>query len=273
MFVRACLLLGLAALCIYLFVTAPPPLGEEGASVEASVSIEEAFAVLARENDAARTLWTREIVGAGKKVGLSFSEDWEDDGVDAGPLPALFLKETSRQLARKPAPLSLFLGSDAPIVEGNRFAGQQAEAFARLRATGDPQFFMDPAFDVQTAMFPDVAAADACVTCHNAHMDSPRDDWERGDVTGATTWTYPDATVSLDRLIELMAVYRECTRLAYERYLEKAATFSDPPPVGDAWPRDGERVLPSADVFMAEVERSVSRDTVASLIGLVGPTR
>ena len=272
MFVRASVLLGLAALCIYLFVTAPPPLEEEGA-VEASVPIEEAFAVLARENDVARTLWTREIVGAGKKVGLSFAEDWEDDGVDAGPLPALFLKETSRQLNRKPAPLALYLGSDAPIVEGNRFEGQQAEEFAELRATGDPQFFLDPELGMQTAMFPDVAGADACVTCHNAHVDSPRDDWARGDVMGATTWTYPEATVSLDRLVELMDVYRECTRLAYERYLAKAATFEEPPPVGDRWPREGERVLPSADVFMEEIERSVSRDTVASLIGLVRSRR
>ena len=63
------------------------------------------------------------------------------------------------------------------------------------------------------------------------------------------------------------------TRLAYERYLAKAATFEEPPPVGDRWPRDGERVLPSADVFMEEIERSVSRDTVASLIGLVRSRR
>jgi hypothetical protein len=43
--------------------------------------------------------------------------------------------------------------------------------------------------------------------------------------------------------------------------------------VGDRWPREGERVLPSADVFMEEIERSVSRDTVASLIGLVRSRR
>ena len=73
----------------------------EGA-VEASVPIEEALAVLARENDVARSAAsTREIVGAGKDVGLSFAEDWEDDGVDAGPLPALFLEDASRQLNRQ----------------------------------------------------------------------------------------------------------------------------------------------------------------------------
>lgn len=272
MFARAAVLLSLSALCIYLFVTAPPPL-EEAQGSGATVPIEAAFAVLAHENDVARTLWTREIVGAGKAVGLSFSEDWEDEGVDAGPLPALFLKETSRQLERRPAPLALYLGSDAPIVEGNRFAGQQAEAFAQLRATGSAQFFFDPEFALQTAMFPDVASADACVTCHNAHVDSSRDDWARGDVMGATTWTYPDESVSLDRLVELMAEYRECTRLAYERFLAKVATFEDPPSVGDRWPREGERTLPSADVFMEEVERAASFESVESLIRLVGPAR
>ena len=40
MFVRASVLLGLLALCIYLFVTAPPPLEEEGAVEELEFSWE-----------------------------------------------------------------------------------------------------------------------------------------------------------------------------------------------------------------------------------------
>jgi len=272
MFLRLSVLLGLAALCIYLFVSAPPPLSE-GEEVGASVPIEEALALLARENDIARQVWTREIVGAGKKVGLSFAEDWEKDGVDAGPLPALFLKETSRQLNRKPEQLALFLSSDSPIEAGNLFLGEQKDHFERLRATGEPQFFVDAEFGLQTAMFPDLASVDACVNCHNGHEDSPRTDWELGDVMGATTWTYPAATVSLEKLLELTALYRECTRLAYERYLAKCASFEDPPPVGEQWPRDGLRALPSADEFMDEVGLLASTETLHSLVDLSSQAR
>jgi len=265
MFLRISTTLALAALCIYLFVTAPPPLEANSTGSAASLPLDDAFALLANENDVARALWTREIVAAGEEVGLRFSEDWEDDGVDTGPLPALFLKETARQLSLRPVGLHLFLGSNQPIAEGNRFEGEQETAFTTLLATGEPQFFPDPEFGVKTAMFADVAVAEACVNCHNEHEDSPRRDWTLGEVMGATTWTYAGESLSLRQLLAMTAVYRECTRLAYERYLAKAATFERPPPVGDRWPRDGEYTLPSAEVFMAELERRASAQTLRTL--------
>ena len=139
MFSRVSALLGLMALCIYLFVTAPPPL-EDGGQVtsSATVSIAKAFTVLAVENDGARKIWTDEIVGAGQKVGLRFDEHWADEGVEAGPLPALFLAETARQIQRISTDLTLSLGSDAPIVPKHLFRGPQATAFATLRAS-DPR--------------------------------------------------------------------------------------------------------------------------------------
>ena len=274
MFLRALTLLGLSALCIYLFVTAPPPLPDEGeAGAGTTIPMEQAFAVLAAENDEARRLWTQEIVGAGKKVGLSFDEDWEREEVEAGPLPALFLKETARQMQRMSTDLTFFLGSDAPIKEANRFEGQQALEFAEIRATGEPQFFEDTEHQDQVAMFPDVASAAACVSCHNDHVDSPRDDWTLHEVMGATTWTYPAKAVSLQELLQLTEIYRASTRGAYERYLEMAASFEDPPVIGDQWPRDGERVLPSADAFMEAVDRAVSSATVLKLFDLARADR
>ena len=35
-----------------------------------------------------------------------------------------------------------------------------------------------------TAVYADVAVSPACVTCHNAHPNSPRTDFETGDVMG-----------------------------------------------------------------------------------------
>jgi hypothetical protein len=259
------LVAGLAALAVYLFVSAPPPLAEKGPEPGARMPVESLLAMAQGENAVMRKLWTEEIVGEGKKRGLAFNERWKETGVAAGPLPALFLRETALRLEKTPARLSLFLGSDAPINAANRFDEDQARRFAALKATGKPQFFFSPDVDRRTALFPDVAVAKACVECHNAHPKSPKRDWKPGDVMGATTWLYPDETVAHDEAVRVLGSLRKCMRDTYAAYLKKAAGFRKPPVVGDRWPRDG-LFLPSVDVFMAEFERRASPATVRALI-------
>jgi hypothetical protein len=41
------------------------------------------------------------------------------------------------------------------------------------------------------AIYPDVAVAEACADCHNAHPDSPRDDFAVGDVMGGIVIRFP----------------------------------------------------------------------------------
>ena len=67
--------------------------------------------MLANENDEARTLYTKRIVGPGKKRGIAFREDWADPGVCAGPLPALFLRNCAQILYRSRHPLKLRAGT------------------------------------------------------------------------------------------------------------------------------------------------------------------
>ena len=56
---------------------------------------------MAFENDVTRTLFTKAIVGHGKKQGLAFDENWAQPDVHAGPLPALFLRGVSDELSSK----------------------------------------------------------------------------------------------------------------------------------------------------------------------------
>ncbi len=254
----------LAALIVYLFVSAPPPLPEQTAA-NANIPVEKVFALVEAENDAARALWTREIVGVGTKAGLSFSENWREATEEAGPLPALFLRETAKNLEKDPVRLSLFLGSDAPINSANRFEGLQQEAFARIRKTGEPQFFRMPDTGLYTAMFPDEAVTEACVTCHNDHEDSPKSDWKLHEVMGATTWAYPEKQLTAEQMIGVLAAVRTSIRGAYQAYLDKAATFSKPPETGARWPREG-YYLPSADVFMAELSESTAAASLDALL-------
>ena len=249
-------------------VNAPPP---DDATTDGGppVSIEAVFAILEAENDAVRQVWARDIVGAGQEQGIRFDEDWHDVGLDAGPLPALFLRETAEGLRRSPVPLYLFLGSDFPINDANRFTGQQTEHFEEIRRTGEPQFFLDTELGFQTAMFSDIASTEACVICHNSDPDSPKTDWQVGDVMGATTWSYPDAEISMAEALELIGALRLSISETYEHYLDKVSTFADPPPVGNLWPESG-YFLPSADVFMAEVAERTSAQTLRLLLEAQG---
>jgi len=148
-------------------------------------SVEEILEMVAHENDVTRTLYTKGIVGAGKKQGLKFDEDWQDDEVEAGPLPALFLRGVSADIRKSPVPLGLYLGSDYPINASNKLEGKQAQLFAEIKKDQKPQFFFDEDQKLHTAMFADMAMAAPCVNCHNDHKNTPKKDWKLGDVMGA----------------------------------------------------------------------------------------
>jgi hypothetical protein len=257
------ILAGAGALSVYLFVTAPPPLAAAAPPSGRTIAISNVFAMLERENDAARAIWTEDIVAKGKSAGLAFDEHWRDENVHAGPLPALFLRETARNLERTSLRLNLFLGSPFPINAANRFTGDQTQRFAAIGERGAQ--FRDVATGMHTAMFADVAVSEACVSCHNEHADSPKHDWRVNDVMGATTWMYPDATVTVDRAMELVRALRTSIRQAYASYLAKAATFPSPPSIGTQWPRDG-YALPSEEEFMRELARRTSSATLHALL-------
>ena len=271
MLTRLIVLACLIVVAIYLFVTAPAPL-PDAEDPSGPVPIHSAFSILAAENNVVRALWTEGIVAKGRSVGLVFDEDWREGEIEAGPLPAHFLRETAMKLEEHHIPLGLFLGSDAPVRQANSFVGEQLRRLDLLRSDGEPQFFFEPDIELHTAMFPDYAVTQACVGCHNEHPDSPRDDWKLGDVMGATTWTYPKATVSLGELLEMTAALRQAARATYQDYLDHTGSFEVPPVIGDAWPSDG-YCLPSADEFMEEVEARTSAETLAALMLLGEPDR
>ena len=260
MFTMLVVLLG-----VYLFVSAPVPLGELRAREGKRIAVSELFELAAAENAAVRQLYTQEIVAAGKRVGLRFDENWRDEDVEAGPLPALFLRETSQSLDRSAVGLGLFLGSDFPIRRANEFTGASAEAFSQLRKDRAPRYFYMGDVSLHTAMFPDLAVAQACVDCHNQHEQSAKHDWQLDDVMGATTWTYPNGAVSLQEVLSVLAALRNGFRDAYDAYLVKARSFKNPPEIGDQWPANG-YYLPTTVSFMQEVERRTSGPTLQRLL-------
>jgi hypothetical protein len=161
--------------------------------------------------------------------------------------------------------LSLFLGSDYPISQANLFKGRQAEMFSKMRVDRKPRHFFVEDLELYTAMFPDPAVAQACVTCHNEHPDTPKKDWKLDDVMGATTWTYPNQTVSVEEALIVVAALRRGFMDAYAAYVNKARTFEKPPKVGESWPAQG-YFIPSPEKFMHRATEHTSRATLKRLL-------
>lgn len=236
--------------------------------IEAKVfAVGEVLEMVAKENDVTRTLYTKAIVGKGKKQGMKFDEDWRKDDVEAGPLPALFLRGVATSIKKSPVPLGLYLGSDYPVNAANKFIGMQANLFEKIKVDQKPQFFYDEEQKLHTAMFADLAGAGACVSCHNDHKQSPKTDWKLGDVMGATTWQYPKDSLTYKETVDVLKSYANGTVDIYKQYLKEIGEFkeSDKPEIGKKWPEEG-NFLPSAEVFLDSVKKLSSYETMKHLV-------
>jgi len=230
-------------------------------------SVEEVLEMVAKENDVTRTLYTKAIVGKGKAQGMKFDEDWRKDDVEAGPLPALFLRGVATSIRKGPVPLGLYLGSDFPINNANKFEGKQAELFKEIKADQKPQFFYDEDQKLHTAMFADMASAAACVSCHNDHKQTAKSDWVLGDVMGATTWQYPKDSLTYKATVDVLNAYTKGTVDIYMAYLDEISKFkeSEKPEIGDKWPAEG-KYLPTPEVFLDSVRKLTSYETMKKLV-------
>jgi hypothetical protein len=269
-FVTLCLTL--SALSIYLLVSAPVPLEATAAARQATVPIERVFDAVNAINARARQIYTKEIVGAGKAAGLAFDEDWQEDAVQAGPLPALFLRGTAAALERDPFELGLFLGSDYPINPSNRFSAEQLARFEQVKTDRQPRYGQVAGEGTMFGMYADVASAQPCVTCHNDHRDTPKTNWRLDDIMGATTWTFPRQMVSADEYVGMVDALYRAIAAAYGTYLAEVGSFDRKPVIGDKWPRDG-FFLPSAEVFMAAIREATAAAALTTLTRDVAGSR
>ena len=256
---------------IYLFASAPEPLPDKSAlfSDSRSVHVGNMFNAVNAVNHAARSIYTKRIVGVGLKQGLKFGEDWAEPDVEKGPLPALFLRLVAGRMEGKPSRLGLYLGSDEPINKSNLFDTAQAVSFEEMKATKSAVIM--PVETVgYVGMYPDVASAAPCVTCHNDHPDSPKKDWELNDIMGATTWTYPTEKLGADAYLSTTEELFQSVEEAYGMYIDKVAVFNPDIEIGNVWPNAQKLALPDRKTFMAAVREQASMTIVEELV-LINP--
>ena len=135
-----------------------------------------------------RTVYARHVVHRlqDQEGVILASEHWEDDR--ALPLPAQMVRMGAQLTAERTDAFSYALLSMWPINTRNaptteaETAGLQSVAedpftpFYRTETLGGAEYF--------TAVYADVAVSPACIACHNAHPDSPRDDFGLNETMG-----------------------------------------------------------------------------------------
>jgi len=141
-----------------------------------------------------RQVYSEHVVNRLQKNNIVYaSENWWED--NALLLPAQFLLNTSDLIINKNIDLDFKLISSWPINNHNGPANEferrglkdiirhPVRPFIEYRDIGGRKYFQ--------AVYPDFAVSPACVSCHNAHPNSPKRDFKLNDVMGGIVMTLP----------------------------------------------------------------------------------
>ena len=144
--------------------------------------------------EADRTVYTTSIVNRLQGSGIvSATEHWEQD--NALPLPAQLLQHSGRIVAESGRGIRYRLIGLWPIYQRNAPATEfERHALDTLRrqperpvtgmvSSGKKRYFQ--------AIYPDRAVSTACVTCHNNHPLSPKQNFKLNEVMGGIAITIP----------------------------------------------------------------------------------
>lgn len=166
---------------------------ESAAGIKPEIYTDSLFAVMKAD----RTNYTKLIV---KRLGpagadlIKPDEHWQD--IENGaPLPAQMFRAGAEGVSELTDKFTYSLQSlwpvnkqNAPRTEAEKqglqfISDNPGSNFYGTETLGDVTYF--------TAVYPDVAVAEPCVTCHNNHKDTPKTDFKLGDVMGGVVIRVP----------------------------------------------------------------------------------
>lgn len=170
----------------------PSVAATEGTAVSLPVEMVANYLYAVIEAD--REVYTRHVVERMQSKGVVVaSENWEEK--NTLPLPAQFLMESGRIMARKGLGVQYRLISLWPINKRNGASSEfekiglgtilthPTKPYTAFVKEGGARYFQ--------AVYPDLAVAQACIGCHNSHPDSPKRDFKINDVMGAIVISIP----------------------------------------------------------------------------------
>jgi methyl-accepting chemotaxis protein len=106
---------------------------------------------------------------------------------NAVPLPATFIHDVSKLLAKNDMTVNLYSGFPWPNRKDRKLDDFQTKAWAFLTANPDKVFSKQQNVkgkEVVRVAVSDKMVAKGCVSCHNSKAASPKTDWKLGDVRG-----------------------------------------------------------------------------------------
>jgi uncharacterized protein DUF3365 len=157
---------------------------EPTAGIEPQVMADSMHAVM----HADRTVYSKHVVNRLQNVEgvISATEHWKDD--KALPLPAQMFRMGAELASEGQELFSYALLSKWPVNKKNapRTEAEKAGLDFVAKNVGSNYYGEEELGGRRwfTAVYADQAVSPACVLCHNAHPDSPRNDFELGDVMG-----------------------------------------------------------------------------------------
>jgi signal transduction histidine kinase/ActR/RegA family two-component response regulator len=141
-----------------------------------------------------RTIYTSEVVNPIAQQGGLVTHDYQNHA-GAIPLPATMTKLLGARIGIEDSAFNLKLRSEYPFPFRNSkaldfFEFNAINAFKKDPNTHFYRFEEKNSKKVLRYAIADVMR-DKCVQCHNSHPETPKNDWQVGDVRGILSVTYP----------------------------------------------------------------------------------
>lgn len=169
----------------------PPEQPEQSTGISPKIMADALFVVMSSD----RAVYANEVVYRLQDVEevLKANEHWERDKVL--PLPAQMFRMGAGLAAKSTDAFNYALLSKWPINKNSEprteveragldhVAENASKPFYGRETRQGREYF--------TAVYADVAVSPSCVTCHNAHKNSPRKDFKLGDVMGGVVIRIP----------------------------------------------------------------------------------
>jgi hypothetical protein len=170
-----------------------------------------------------RTVYTVDIVERMQAKGIVVvAENWRS--ANTLPLPVQLLQESARLAVSSPAKVGYKLIGLWPINKQNgpKTEFEQKGLVETLRKPHRPytEVVMHGGDSYLQAMYADRAVSQACIGCHNAHPDSPKQNFKQKDVMGAMVVTVPFSQkdcgdIPAERVADMVHAVIESHRTVY----------------------------------------------------------
>ena len=142
-----------------------------------------------------RTFYTAEVVPRAKRAGMGVNYDFADHN-DVIPLPATLTRVLGEQIAEAYPGMLVRLYSRFPFPHRSsleKYDDFELEAITALEKDSNTPFYRLENVNGRLSMR--YAIADVmrpgCIGCHNSHPESPKTDWQVGDVRGVVEVIVP----------------------------------------------------------------------------------